>query len=74
MENDNNITISIPGSLAEKLEERCEGRGFKSVSSYVTYILRQVLSGVEEKEKEVEFSKADEEKVTKRLKDMGYID
>ncbi len=68
-------TVSIPVQLAEKIEKRIEGTGFNSVSSYVTYVLRQVLSSLEEKEKKKEaFSKEDEEKVKKRLRALGYID
>jgi len=69
-------TVSIPVQLAEKIEKRIEGTGFNSVSSYVTYVLRQVLSSIEEKEKKEKevFSKEDEEKVKKRLKALGYLD
>ncbi|MFW9829034.1 MAG: CopG family transcriptional regulator, partial [Candidatus Thorarchaeota archaeon] len=44
-------TVSIPKVLAEKIKERMKGTGFSSVSSYVTYILRQVLSSIEEEER-----------------------
>ena len=70
----NITTISIPKPLAEKIKERCEGTGFNSVSSYVTYVLRQVLSNVEKKEKKEAFSKEDEEMVKERLKSLGYVD
>jgi Arc/MetJ-type ribon-helix-helix transcriptional regulator len=36
-------TVSIPKQLAEKIKGRMKGTGFSSVSSYVIYILRQVL-------------------------------
>ena len=68
-------TVSIPKPLAEKIKERMVGTGFSSVSSYVTYILRQVLSSItEEERKKQAFTKAEEEKVKQRLKDLGYID
>jgi Arc/MetJ-type ribon-helix-helix transcriptional regulator len=70
-------TISIPKTLAEKIRKRMEGTGFRSVSSYVTYVLRQVISGIEideqKKEKEA-FTKEDEEKVKERLRGLGYLD
>ncbi|RLI40665.1 CopG family transcriptional regulator, partial [Candidatus Bathyarchaeota archaeon] len=50
-----------------------KGTGFSSVSGYVTYVLREVLSEEEEEEKEV-FSKEDEEKIKARLKALGYIE
>ena len=64
-------TISIPTPLAEKIKKRIKGTGFTSLS-YVTYVLREVLSGMEEEE-EV-FSKEDEKRVKDRLRALGYID
>ena len=66
-------TISIPTPLAEKIKKRIEGTGFHSLSSYVTYVLREILSGTEEEEEEA-FSKEDEEKVKERLRALGYLD
>jgi len=68
-------TVSIPKVLVEKVKERMKGTGFSSVSSYVTYVLRQVLSSIEEEERTKEaFTKEEEEKVKQRLRDLGYID
>lgn len=69
----NITTISIPAPLADKIKERIKDTGFNSVSSYVTYVLRQVLSNVEEKPKEA-FSEDDEKKVKARLRSLGYLD
>ena len=66
-------TISIPTQLAEKIKKRIEGTGFHSLSSYATYVLREVISGSEEDEREA-FSKEDEEKVKERLRALGYLD
>jgi Arc/MetJ-type ribon-helix-helix transcriptional regulator len=66
-------TISIPTPLAEKIKKRIKGTGFTSLSSYVTYVLREVISGIEEESEEV-FSKEDEEKVKERLRALGYLD
>jgi len=68
-------TVSIPKPLASKIKERMKGTGFSSVSSYVTYVLRQVLSSIEQDEREKQaFTKEEEEKVKQRLRDLGYID
>ncbi|MFX1489227.1 MAG: CopG family transcriptional regulator [Promethearchaeota archaeon] len=68
-------TVSIPKPLAEKIKERMKGTGFASVSSYVTYVLRQVISSIEEEERSKQaFTKEEEEKVKQRLRDLGYID
>jgi Arc/MetJ-type ribon-helix-helix transcriptional regulator len=68
-------TVSIPKPLADKVKERMKGTGFSSVSSYVTYVLRQVLSSIESEEKSKQaFTKDEEDKVKQRLRDLGYID
>ena len=68
-------TVSIPKPLVEKIKDRMKGTGFASVSSYVTYVLRQVISSIEEEERSKQaFTKEEEEKVKQRLRDLGYID
>ncbi len=66
-------TVSIPTPLANKIKKRIEGTGFTNLSSYVTYVLREVMSGLEEDQEEA-FSKEDEEKVKDRLRALGYLD
>lgn len=64
-------TISLPIQLNDKLKELIKETGFNSVSSFVVYILRQIVSeGIDEK---TGFSKADEEKVKDRLNSLGYL-
>jgi len=64
-------TVSIPKILADKIKKKIEKTGFSSVSDYVTYVLREIISNVEEKKEA--FSKEDEEKVKKRFKSLGYL-
>ena len=74
---DTNITtVSIPKPLADKIKAKIEGTGFNSVSSYVTYVLRQVLSVTEDKEKEKRevFDEDAERQVKENLKKLGYLD
>jgi Arc/MetJ-type ribon-helix-helix transcriptional regulator len=65
-------SVSIPSTLFDKVKERIEGTGFTSVSSYVVYVLREVLA--EEVAEEEPFSKEDEERVKERLRALGYLD
>ena len=66
-------TVSIPRPLFKKVQERIKGTGFTSVSSYVTYVLREIVAE-EGEEAEEAFSKEDEERVKARLRALGYID
>ena len=66
-------TISIPKSLADKIEKMIEGTGFQSVSEYVAYVLEELISSMEEESEET-FSKEEEEKIKERLRALGYLD
>ena len=66
-------TISIPTPLAEKIKKRIKGTGFHSLSSYATYVLREIVSGKKEESEEA-FTKEDEKKVRERLRSLGYLD
>ena len=65
-------TVSIPTPLFKKVEERIKGTGFTSVSSYVAYVLREIIA--EEEEEKEPFSEEDKERVKERLRALGYID
>lgn len=66
-------SVFIPTPLFEKIRERIKGTGFTSVSSYVVYVLREILAEEESESKEP-FTKEDEERVKERLRSLGYID
>ncbi len=64
-------TVSIPVILFEKVKKRIEDTGFTSVSSFVTYVLRELIS---EPVREGEpFSKEEKEKVIEKLRGLGYL-
>ncbi len=63
-------TVSIPTTLANKLKEKLKETGFKNLSDYVTYILREVLA---EWENEEELSQDEEELIKERLRALGYL-
>jgi len=64
------VSVDIPKSVAEKIEGRMKDSEFGSLSEYVSYVLREVVS---EEEGET-FSREDEERVKERLKALGYLD
>jgi Arc/MetJ-type ribon-helix-helix transcriptional regulator len=65
-------TVSIPAPLFKKIGDRIKDTGFTSVSSYVTYVLREIVAE-EEKEEEEPFTQEDEERVKERLRLLGYL-
>jgi hypothetical protein len=47
--------------------------GFKSVSDYVTYVLREVVAMHETKDVPEPFTSTDVEEIKARLKALGYL-
>ncbi len=62
-------TITIPKPLFEKLEEQISDTGFSSVSDYITYVLRELVSELNEKES----AGKTKEGVVRKLKSLGYV-
>jgi hypothetical protein len=63
-------TISLPMPLIEKVKEKIKGTGMHSVSSYVTFILRQILSSPDNEEI---LNKKTESEIKQRLEKLGYV-
>jgi Arc/MetJ-type ribon-helix-helix transcriptional regulator len=66
-------SVLIPTSLAEMIEKRIQGTEFSSISSYITYVLKEVVSDAESEDGE-ELSKDDDERIKARLRSLGYLD
>ena len=65
-------TITLPGTLVEKIEEKIKNSNYTSVSSYVEEVVREVLTA---EEMEVGFfSQAERDSIRKRLRDLGYLE
>ncbi len=71
-------SVEVEDDIYEILEERAGEKGFDTTDKYVSYVLGQVADKIERKQsgdkKEQDFSQEDEQKVKKRLKQLGYLD
>ncbi|MBU0467105.1 MAG: ribbon-helix-helix domain-containing protein [Nanoarchaeota archaeon] len=68
------VNLSIPDELAERIDEKIKGTDFNSISDYILYILKQVISTKEKAIKNEQIYKEEEEEEIKRnLKELGYI-
>ena len=66
--------VSIPESLFKRIEKIIEGSGFKSVSEFVTFVLRQVVADMEaEKLREEGLTEEEKKAIVDRLKRLGYL-
>jgi len=66
-------SVQIPTKLAKKIEKRIQGTEFSSISSYVTFVLSEVVSETEPEAGEA-LSKEDDERIKARLRSLGYLD
>ena len=67
-------SVSIPLTLFGRVEKLIEKKtGFKSVSDYVTYVLREVVAMHEMKEVPEPFTSTDLAEIKERLRALGYL-
>ena len=65
-------SIEVPESLYTRLEAKIKGSNFKSVSEYVSFVLREKLVAEEESSRS-HFTHEEEEKIKDRLRALGYL-
>ena len=61
-------TISLPMPLIDKVKQRIKGTGMPSVSSYVSFILRQMLSS----SPKALMNSEEVKEIQSKLKSLGY--
>jgi hypothetical protein len=62
------VTIKIPRPLYKNLQKIIRGTGFSSVTEFVIFVLRDVVSGSERELSSIEITK-----IKERLRKLGYI-
>jgi len=75
---DTKVTIKIPRPLYNRLSTIVEDGGFNSVTDFIVYVLRDLVSTHSEKEKpesvgDIRLSSHEIEAIRKRLKSLGYL-
>ncbi len=75
---DSKVTIKIPGPLYNRISNIVAGSGFNSVTDFIVYVLRDLVSTKEEtsdakKIEDTSLSKEEIEAIRKRLKSLGYL-
>jgi len=76
--NGNKVTIKIPRTLYNRLADTLAGSGFNSVTEFIVYVLRDLVSTQTDKKKagpteETKLTKEEIEAIRKRLKSLGYL-
>ncbi len=72
------VTIKIPKPLYEKLKKVIEGTGYSSVTEFVVYVLRDLISvdSMQKSQQEgmVQLTEEEIRAIKKRLRNLGYMD
>ena len=71
------VTLKIPRTLYEKLQKIIEGTGYSSVTEFVVYVLRDLISSDDFIKRHDEISELTEEEIKaikKRLRNLGYLE
>jgi len=70
---ENKVTIKIPRELYKKLKDIIKDTGFSSVTEFMVYVMRNIVSGGRLKGKD-QLTEEEIRRVRERLKKLGYID
>jgi hypothetical protein len=72
---DSKVTIKIPRTLYNKLVTIVSGSGFNSVTDFIIYVLRDLMSysNIPDKSENSSLSKEEIRAIRKRLKSLGYL-
>jgi hypothetical protein len=68
------VTLKIPAELYQRLGELIEGTGFRSVTEFAIYVLRDIAAGGKLEQKTPGMTDREVEAVRQRLRALGYIE
>lgn len=80
VQRESRVTVKIPRPLYRRIQQVIDGSGFSSPTDFIVFVLRDLVAGVNSEptaspdaEKE-EFSPEELREVTRKLKNLGYLD
>jgi Arc/MetJ-type ribon-helix-helix transcriptional regulator len=68
---DSKVTIKIPRPLYNRIKKIVEGSGFNSVTDFIVYVLRDIVSSKDMDDEQL--TKEELLAIRKRLKSLGYL-
>ena len=69
---ENKVTIKIPRELYQRLSHMTEGTGFSSVTEFIVFVMRTVVSGGEIKRGD-SLTAEEVGAIRERLRRLGYL-
>jgi hypothetical protein len=70
----NNVTLKIPRPLYERLAHVIEGTGFRSVTEFSVYVLRDLVAAHEDNDDRGQLTHEEVNVIRRRLRSLGYLD
>lgn len=68
------VTLKIPAELYARLSDMIQGTGFRSVTEFAVYVLRDVAAGGKLEPKASGLSSNELDAIRGRLRALGYIE
>jgi hypothetical protein len=68
------VTLKIPRPLYDRLAQVIEGTGFRSVTEFCVYVLRDLVAAHESAAQETGLSPDELAQVHQRLRTLGYLE
>jgi Arc/MetJ-type ribon-helix-helix transcriptional regulator len=69
----NMVTLKIPRPLYERLRQLIASTGFRSVTEFATYVLRDLASQPRARKDTERMTEAELEQARQRLRELGYL-
>ena len=70
----NKVTLKIPAALYQNLTELIDGTGFRSVTEFAVYVLREVAAGEKIPKELPSFTRDEIRVIHQQLRALGYIE
>ncbi len=67
-------TIKIPRNLYNRLNDVIEDTGFNSVTEFIVYVMREIISTTQLEGENEQLSGEEIKLIRKRLQALGYLD
>lgn len=67
------VTLKIPRPLYDKIKVAIEGAGYDSVTDFVVYVLRDIISTHNAAAEGHPYDEAELRQVKERLRSLGYL-
>jgi metal-responsive CopG/Arc/MetJ family transcriptional regulator len=72
MTKETRVTVKIPRPLYRRIQQVIETSGFSSPTDFIVFVLRDLVSEVEQKE-DREYTSEELQVIRQKLKNLGYL-